>query len=107
MHDLQMLQLARLSTMGGAAAGCAVMSDSAQDSPLDYIDFDDILQHGDPSKWTFLGSKQGSGVPATSPLAQPGTTKHYDIYEDEFGDQIEIHYFRHADGSIGDVKIKL
>jgi hypothetical protein len=32
--------------------------------------------------------------------------KHYDFYEDEFGDEIEIHYFRHPDGSVSDVKIK-
>ncbi len=82
------------------------MSSIPQEDPLDYIDIDDVLQHGDPSKWTFVGRKAGSGVPATSPLAPPGTTKHYDIYKDEFGDDIEVHYFRHPDGSVGDVKIK-
>jgi hypothetical protein len=76
------------------------------DNPLDYIDFADILVHGDPGKWKFLGPKAGSPTPATSPLAQPGTTKNYDIYEDEFGVEIEVHYFRHPDGSVGDVKIK-
>ena len=32
--------------------------------------------------------------------------KHYDIYKDEFGKKIELHYFRHPDGSVGDVKVK-
>ena len=76
------------------------------EDPLDYIDFDDIIQHGDPKKWSFIGAKPRSGVAATSSFAQPGTTKHYDTYRDEFGDQIEVHYFRHPDGSVGDVKIK-
>lgn len=74
--------------------------------PLDFIDFADIMQHGDPGKWKYKGHKAGSPAPATSPLAQPGTMKHYEIYEDEFGDEIELHYFRHPDGTVGDVKIK-
>lgn len=82
------------------------MSNLPQEDPLDYIDWDDVIQHGNPSKWTFVGPKAGSPVPATSPNALPGTTKHYDIYKDELGDQIEVHYFRHPDGSVGDVKIK-
>jgi hypothetical protein len=76
------------------------------DDPLDYIDFADVLQHGDPGGWKFLGPKAGSPTPAHSPTAEPGTIKHYDLYEDEFGDVIEIHYFRHPDGTVGDVKIK-
>ena len=28
------------------------------------------------------------------------------LYEDEFGDTIEVHYFRHPGGTVGDVKIK-
>jgi hypothetical protein len=32
--------------------------------------------------------------------------KHYDIYEDADGVEIELHYFRHPDGTVGDVKIK-
>ena len=83
------------------------MSSIPPDDPLDYIDMDDVLQHGDPGKWTFFGPKLGSPVPATSLNAPPGTMKHYDLYEDEFGVEIELHYFRHADGSVGDVKIKL
>lgn len=73
--------------------------------PLDYIDIDDVLQHGDPGNWTYLGPKMGSGVLATSPDALPGTTKHYDIYRDEFGEHIEVHYFRNLDGTVGDVKV--
>jgi hypothetical protein len=76
------------------------------DDPLEYIDFADVMQHGDPSKWIFRGPKAGSPTPATSFAAERGTMKHYDLYEDEFGDEIEVHYFRHADGSVGDVKIK-
>jgi hypothetical protein len=76
------------------------------DDPLDYFDFVDIIQHGDPSKWKFRGPKRGSPTPATSPSAQPGTMKHFDLYEDEFGDEIEVHYFRHSDGSVGDVKVR-
>jgi hypothetical protein len=75
------------------------------DDPLDFIDFADILEHGDPGKWKFKGAKAGSPTPADSPNAQPGTMKHYDVYEDEFGDEIEVHYFRHPDGSFGDVKV--
>lgn len=37
------------------------------DDPLDFIDFVDVLQHGDPGRWTILGPKPGSPVPATSP----------------------------------------
>ncbi len=82
------------------------MSDDPQEDPLNYIDMDDVIQHGDPNNWTCRGPKPGSPVPATSPKASPGTMKHYDIYEDEFGDEIEVHYFRHPDGSVSDVKIK-
>ena len=71
-----------------------------------FIDFADILEHGDPSTWKFKGKKKGSPTPATSPDAAPGTMKHYDLYEDSFGESIEVHYFRHPDGSVGDVKIK-
>jgi len=74
--------------------------------PLDYIDFAEVILHGDPSNWKSKGPKAGSPTPATSPIAQPGTMKHYDIYEDEHGDEIEVHYFRYTDGSVGDVKVK-
>jgi excisionase family DNA binding protein len=57
------------------------------DDPLDYVDFADVLQHGDPSNWSFQGEKVGSGVPAHSPSAPPGTLKIYKLYLDEFGDE--------------------
>jgi hypothetical protein len=76
------------------------------EDPLDFIDLDDILQHGNPSDWTYLGPKAGSPTPATSPRAQPGTMKHYDVYQDADGEEIEVHYFRHPDGTVGDVKVK-
>jgi hypothetical protein len=76
------------------------------DDPLDFIDFADIIAHGDPSTWKYQGAKAGSPTPANSPHAPPGTMKHYDIYEDEYEEEIKVHYFRHPDGSVGDVKIK-
>jgi hypothetical protein len=76
------------------------------EDPLDYIDFVDITQHGDPGRWKFRGEKAGSGVPATSSGAPPGTRKIYETYEDQWGDEIEVHYFRHTDGTVSDVKVK-
>lgn len=75
------------------------------DNPLDFVDFADVLQHGDPGMWKYKGRKAGSGTPAHSPLAPPGTIKVYEIYEDEFGKEIEVHYFRHPDGSVSGVKV--
>ena len=76
------------------------------EDPLDHIDFADVLVHGDPGKWTYIGPKSGSPTPATSPKARPGTVKHYDKYLDEFGDEIEVHFLRNADGTVDDVKVK-
>lgn len=81
------------------------MSEAGLDNPLDEIDFADVLKHGDPGKWKSKGEKPGSGAPATSRDAPPGTLKIYEIYEDEFGKEIEIHYFRHPDGSVSGVKV--
>ena len=76
------------------------------ENPLDQIDFDEVVQHGDPNLWTFIGPSPGSPAPATSPQAQPGTMKCYDLYLNEFGEKIEVHYFRHLNGTVEDVKIK-
>jgi hypothetical protein len=76
------------------------------DDPLDYVDFADVAVHGNPGKWIFQGRKQGSPTPATSPNAPPDTMKHYDLYVDEFGDEIELHYFRYTDGTVDDVKVR-
>jgi hypothetical protein len=76
------------------------------DDPLDYVDFVEVLAHGSPAGWRFLGAKHGSPIPASSVNAPAGTMKHYDLYEDEFGSLIELHYFRYVDGSVGDVKVK-
>jgi len=76
------------------------------EDPLEYIDFDEVLQHGDPGRWTFKGNKPGSGVPAHSPHAPPGTLKTYEIYVDALGEEIELHYFRHPDGTVSNVKVK-
>jgi hypothetical protein len=75
------------------------------DNPLDFVDFADVLQHGDPENWKYNGEKPGSRAPAHSPLAPTGTLKIYEIYVDEFGDEIELHYLRHQDGSVSDVKV--
>jgi hypothetical protein len=75
------------------------------DDPLDLVDFADVLQHGDPTNWTFQGEKPGSGVPAHSASAPAGTLKIYELYKDEFDDEIELHYFRHPDGSVSNVKV--
>ena len=38
----------------------------------------------------------------------PCTGRHakiYEVYEDDFGVEIEVHYFRHLDGSVSGVKV--
>lgn len=75
------------------------------DDHLDNVDFGDILQHGNPESWKFKKEKQGSGSSAHSPLAPAGTLKKYLVYEDEFGREIEVHYFLHADGSTSNVTV--
>lgn len=82
------------------------VTSSPQEDPLNYIDLDDILQHGVPENWKYLGPKPGSPVVAHSSRSRPGTMKHYDIYVDELGDEIEVHYFRHPDGTVGNVRVK-
>lgn len=62
-----------------------------------------IFDHGDPDTWKYLGEKRGSGVPADSPVAPPGTLKIFEVWEDEFGALLEVHYFRHLDGSVSNV----
>jgi hypothetical protein len=74
--------------------------------PLDYIDYNDLADHGDPGAWKYQGTKPGSGVPAHSPLATPGTLKIYEIYKDEYGEELEVHYFRHLDGTVSNVTVK-
>lgn len=81
------------------------MSSLPPEDPLEYIDIDDVLQHGDPARWNARGPKPGSPVDAHSLSAPPGTMKHYDLYTDLFGHDIEVHYFRHPDGTVADVKV--
>ena len=83
-----------------------IRSIPTREDPFDKVGYPDCLIHGDPSTWTSRGPKAGSPAPATSPNAQPGTMKHYDLYDDEHGDRIELHYFRNPDGSVDDVKVK-
>ena len=33
------------------------------DDPLEFVDFADVLQHGDPGNWKFKGEKAGSPAP--------------------------------------------
>lgn len=72
------------------------------DDPLEYLPFSDVLKHGDPSYWKFQGRKT---APAKTPSAPPQTLKVYEYYEDSFGDAVEVHYFRHSDGSVSNVKV--
>jgi|GEM_PF-5704206 len=75
------------------------------DDPFDFLEFDAIVQHGDPKNWKHKGAKSGSGAIARSPNAPSGTVKIYEIYADEFGKEIELHYFRHSDGRVSQVKV--
>jgi hypothetical protein len=72
---------------------------------FEYVDFLDVIAHGDPAKWKYLGSKQGSPIAAKSQHAHEGSMKHYELYEDIHGDRIELHFIRHSDGSVVDVKV--
>jgi RHS repeat-associated protein len=56
-----------------------------------------FLNHGDPNKWKFLGRKP---VPATGRGFDKGTKKVYDVYLDENGCQVEMHYWQKLDGTI-------
>ncbi len=56
-----------------------------------------IRDHGDPSKWTFLGSK---AEPATGRGFDPGTKKVYEVFLDENGQRVGWHYWIKPDGSI-------
>ena len=42
------------------------------DDPLEFVDFANVVEHGDPSHWRFIGPKPGSPAPATSPSTNPG-----------------------------------
>jgi hypothetical protein len=44
--------------------------------------------------------------PPLPPDAPPGTLKIYEIYENEFNVEIEVHYFRHPDGTVSGVKVE-
>ena len=79
----------------------------AAEDPLDYVSFAAILKHGDPAKWKYLGHKPGSPSVAKSTRVSPGTNKLkvMEIFEDEFGDLIELHYFRCDDGNVENVTV--
>ncbi len=73
--------------------------------PLEEVPFAEVLKHGDPNNWTFIGKKKGSSLPAKSTRAVPLTLKVYEIYEDEYGEIIELHYFRHSGGTVTNVTV--
>ena len=79
---------------------------SPPDDPLEFVGLDDIFRYGSPDTWSYLGNKPGSPVDAHSPKAPPGTKKHYDLYRTEGGKEFELHYFRHPDGTVGNVEAK-
>lgn len=79
----------------------------AAEDPLDYVFFADILKHGDPGKWKYLEHKPGSPSIAKSSRVIPGTNKLkvMELFEDEFGVIIELHYFRCDDGKVENVTV--
>jgi len=77
----------------------------SEDIISENMTLDEFNEHGDPSNWNFEGEKPGSGLPATSPNAPPGTLKIYERWTDEFGTLLEVHYFKHLDGSLSNVKL--
>lgn len=59
--------------------------------------------HGDPSRWKFKQEKPGSGAPGNT----PGDVKYYEIWINEFGRRIEVHYFRDAARMVKEWTIKI
>jgi RHS repeat-associated protein len=76
------------------------------DEIADAMDFNDYVRHGDPSKWKPLGEKPGSGKAATSEVSPDGTVKRMEVFEDEFGNSVSVHYHEHIDGSRSGKKLK-
>jgi hypothetical protein len=68
------------------------------------MDYDDYMEHGDPDKWKYNGEKQGSGAPTHNPIYPEGSSKRMEIWTDEFGHEVEVHYVEGPDGTIYDVK---
>ncbi len=81
---------------------CELVADG--DDPLEFVHIVDVTQHGDPGKWARLGHKDGSPAIAKSKRAPPGSWKVMEEWEDECGSRFELHFFRHADGSVSNVK---
>jgi len=60
-------------------------------------------QHGDPNKWKYKGDKRDSGDPG----ARKGDMKIYEIWWDEFGKLLEVHYHRDPGGYVLQNTIKV
>jgi RHS repeat-associated protein len=104
------LSVSGQGTIGTIIAGSGIMSMAGmpQGDPLntdptppdiiaEELNFDQIQTHGDPGNWTYLGQKC---VPATGRGFPPGTQKIYEVFLDEFGKQVEWHYWIMPDGTI-------
>ena len=90
---------------GGARISSSWPKGVGPDQLGEAMDLDDIKKFGDPSKWKPKGPKKGSGAPAHSPAAPPGTKKQYEVFEDEFGNEIEVHYFEDLTGGTSNITI--
>jgi hypothetical protein len=93
------------STIKGSRGALKPGPDLTPDQLAEHLTIDEITQHGDPAKWTFLGEKGGSRVPATSGGASPGTVKVYEVWRNAYGKEVEVHYFETPEGQAQDVKL--
>jgi hypothetical protein len=84
-----------------------------QDNPFRHTDPDvigedmglgDMWVHGDPGNWTPVGNPRQ--IPANARGAAVGDLKVIETWSNEFGQLIEYHYFRYADGtrSVGKIQ---
>ena len=63
-----------------------------------------IWDHGDPSNWTAVGTPRR--LPSNAPGVAAGDLKVIETWRNAFGDHIEYHYFRYANGarSVGKIQ---
>lgn len=62
------------------------------------------FKHGNLETWKYKGEKPTSGRQATD--KDPGTIKVYEIWKNAAGKEFELHYFKHLDGTLEDLKEK-
>jgi hypothetical protein len=79
--------------------------DLTPDEVAEHLSFDEITTHGDPRGWKFLGEKPGSGLPSKSQGAPDGSKKMMEVWKKANGEEIEVHYFQQADGTVENVKL--